>query len=142
MSTVSVSTGTLYIKQDSGDPIVWSVDGDAWNTPTWPITIVNTDTSISIRVLFVTDLVINDPNQYFICASNMIQFGDTTLREDGARYTCTVDGVPNYPGLIKNGTDSSAGFSNIYIYNIGVIGPNMDGWVMAFLDMEEQRIVL
>jgi hypothetical protein len=56
-------------------------------------------------------------NQYFICGTDNIQFGNESLNLDGSRPTININ-VSLYPGLIQNGAASSNGNNNISIYNL------------------------
>jgi hypothetical protein len=121
MSTIS-GTGTLYIREESGS-IQYSNDNSTWTTISgWPATVVNTDTSTTLIIIFTTDITISNPNgqnKYFICGSNEIQIGNISLNPDGTRPTIIISGVTDYPGLIQNGTGApNTSKHNITISNI------------------------
>ncbi len=122
MSTIN-ATGTIYIRNNSGT-VEYNINNSIWTTISWPVTINNIDTSNVLKVLFTTDITLNVVDQYFICGSDNIQFGSTSLNPDGSRPTITIIGVTNYPGLIKNGTISDNGKNNIYVYNLKVTTAN------------------
>lgn len=139
-------SGIVYI-QSSGNDIQYSPDDATWTTITsWPATITNSDSPNTVLKVIFHDITIS-PNTtnstlsgrdvYFICGSQYIQFGDTSLRNNGTRPTITISGVTNYPGLIKNSTvGGGTEFSNISIYNLIVDGTvsgstlvNFGGWI-------------
>lgn len=137
MTTIPVN-GTVYIRQIGGSTgnIRYSYDlVSGGTTILFPATILNTDTSVRAKVLFIGDITINNLNQYFICGSENIQFGSESLNTDGTRYTITVS-VNNYPGFIQNGRAAIpiGSFTNIYIYNLFIDGSGYQtddngGWV-------------
>jgi hypothetical protein len=115
---------TAYFRQN-GANYEWSADQISWNTidPTFnlPIPVYNTDTSGGIFTLeFVSDVSFNVTSGYFICDSSGIQFGSTSLNEDGSRPVITIDGVSDYPGLIQNGTVDISANSGIGVFNLVV----------------------
>ena len=133
--TTILASGILYIRDESGS-IQYSSNQSNWITiSSFPATVVNTDTSTRLKVLFTTSLILTNLNEYFICGSTNIQFGSELLQADGSRSIITVN-VNNYPGFIQNGTNtlSSNPFSDIYIYNLFVEGTgyqaaNSAGWI-------------
>jgi hypothetical protein len=98
-------------------------DGD-YNSYSLPVTITNINTSATLKVLFENDIILNSDIWYFICGSNNIQFGSTSLNTNGTKTVITIDGVFNYPGLIQNGISFSSGFSDIYVFNLQVTAIN------------------
>lgn len=125
---------TVYIRYIEGST-EFSSDQENWYSISFPATINNTDTSSGMLYInFTTDIIFSSVNQYFICETDNIQFGSTSLNDDGTRPTISIVEVTDYLGLIQNGTVSTSGFSNIHVYNINVISVdstlNEDGgWV-------------
>ena len=118
---------TLYIRQ-SGSNYEYSNDQQSWSNFTFPIFITNTDTSAGvIKVEFVSDMTLTTLNDYFTCNSSHIQFGNSSLKTDGTRPIITIDNVPFYVGLIKNGDTFVDGYNNIYIKNIYIHSINGSG---------------
>ena len=120
---------TIYFRQN-GNEIQYSID----NQSSWiglgnnfPLNIANYDTYAGIlKVEFTTDITIDDSYgsgiyKYFVCGSSNIQFGSTSLKGDGTRPKIIV-AIDNYDGFIENGTESSGGNNNIYVYNLVVDG--------------------
>lgn len=121
MTTIS-ATGTLYFRDNLGSP-EYSFDNSSWtNVPSWPLLIENSNTSSTLTVLFTNKCILTSPSMYFICVSSNIQFGSSTLNNDGSRSIIDISGVTGYPGLVQNGTSILAGFSNITIVNIELTG--------------------
>jgi len=152
-SSIGANGGsTIYFGQvdASGNPdpsanISYKVNDGAWFSigNNYPMYISNYNTTLGfLNIEFFTDLIINDSynalgiNKYFICGSEYIQFGKSSLKSDGTRPTITVQ-VDNYPGLIDNGRVSGGavipGYDNISVYNINVIGSGSlltgGGWI-------------
>ena len=78
----------------------------------------------TLKVLFRTGITIDSTSKYFVCGSDNIQFGSTSLNNDGSRPVITVN-VLNWDGLIMNGTGTGPGENgrnNIYIYNLYIDG--------------------
>lgn len=113
-------TETIYIRYDVDSGTTYKINNGDYIGISLPLTIVNTNTSFTLQVLFETDIVLQTDIWYIICGSANIQFGSTSLKTDGTRSVITIDGVTNYPGLIKNGDSITPGFSNIYVYNLEV----------------------
>ena len=124
---------TIYIRQtDSLDinTLQYSNDQTTWNQLTLPVAIVNTNTSTGmLNVEITTDLTFNDSSHYFICNSSHIQFGSTSVGQNGSRPTIFIVGMTDYPGLISNGSHYSNGYSNINVFNLIV-----DGTTSTLLD--------
>lgn len=98
----------------------------------WPITVTGGTSSNIITLTFTENITLNHINQYFICNSNYIQFGSTSLNPDGSRPTITIT-TSNYNGLIVNGSSGSNGYNNISIYNLFINGSSSNqgagiGW--------------
>lgn len=122
-STTIIAPGntTVYLRQ-SGLNVQYSVDQNTWSTITWPCNLMNSSPADGILTfVFTTDITLTTVDDYFYINSENIQIGSKSLNNNGTRPIITVDGVINYPGLIKNGDGSGGtGFNNIYIYNIFV----------------------
>jgi hypothetical protein len=130
MSTISAPGGTsVYIRQVPFGfdlYIEYSFDNNIWQKANWPVEVINTNPSEGmLKIEFIKNQIGNDitfssliggTNGYFKCSSNNIQFGSTSLRDDGTRPKITIDSFTDYPGLIRN--DS---YSNIYVFNLEVI---------------------
>ena len=112
-------TDIIYFKS-SGLSVEYKINDGSYNGISLPVTILNTNTPYTLKVLFENDITIQSDIFYFICGSDGIQFGNSSLNNDGTRPVITVDGVINYPGFIQNGTSVSQGNNNIYIYNLVV----------------------
>jgi hypothetical protein len=133
-------TEIIYFKYVTSDPtfgtgIIYKINDGGYNGISLPVTITNTNTNYTLQALFENDLIIDSSLWYFICGSNNIQFGSTSLNNDGSRPIITIDGVLNYPGLISNGASGASGNNNIYVYNLEVRTTNGStllsdaGWV-------------
>jgi hypothetical protein len=95
--TTIITNQNIYI-QDIGSGIKYKIGSTgSYNTLSFPCTVNNINAPTNITVFISTNLTFNNSNQYFICSSSNIIF-------DGAQYIITLDGISNYPGLIKNGT--------------------------------------
>lgn len=140
MSSISVSGGTIVYIRQSGSNIEYSTDESVWTTITFPCTVTNTNTlSGDVILTFSTDITLTTVNDYFVCGSTNLQFGSSTLKNDGTRPIITIDGVTDYLGLVENGTSTTNGFSNISIYNLEVLSingstlkstnPDWAGWI-------------
>jgi hypothetical protein len=122
----SGETDTIYIKyiedpSGIGTGIFYKINNGSYNGISFPTTIENTNTDYTLNVLFETDIVLNNQISYFICNTNNIQFGSTSLNSDGSRPIITIDGVANYAGLILNGYNTpSTGKNNIYVFNLEI----------------------
>ena len=126
---------TIYIRENGGQ-IEYSDNLFFWNSLSFPVTITNSNTSSGIlKIEFITDITLTSINNYFICGSDNIQFGSKSLNNNGTRPAIRVSGVNSYPGLIGNGTNSSNGFNNIYVYNLNILAINFStlangsGWI-------------
>jgi hypothetical protein len=98
------------------------------NTYTFPVTINGGTLGSPVIISFVEDLTISSISGYFIIGSDYI-----TL--DGQSNTITITTIPDYLGLIQNGTSSSDGYTNITVKNIGLLSSdtttlaNNGGWL-------------
>lgn len=134
-SSITQNGGTIYIRQDGiSSAIQYSTDNSNYSDISWPCTITNT-TPVSgtiLNVQFNNDITfsttIGGLSGYFIIGSDYINI-------DGANKVVTINGITDYPGLIKNGTFYINGFTNITIKNIGVVTSNSatlvgsGGWI-------------
>ncbi len=110
----------IYITYISGSGIYGRINDLPNFSLSFPVTIQNTNTSYTLKVLFETDMTFYGSIWYFICGSHNIQFGSNSLNTDGSRPTITIDSVVNYPGFISNGSSVSEGYDNIKIYNLKI----------------------
>ena len=140
---------TIYFGQvdASGNPdpsanIRYKVNDGEWISigNNYPMYISNYNTSLGfLNIEFFTDLIIDNNfasgiNKYFICGSEYIQFGKSSLKSDGTRPIITISEVTNYQGLFQNGSQFSNGNNNIQIYNLIVNSfssslANNGGWL-------------
>jgi len=125
-------TETIYFRYSAGEGISYKINNTSYGV-SFPVTIINTNPSYTLKVLFETDMTINNNNYYFICGSTNIQFGSESLNTDGSRPVITIS-IDNYDGLISNGDENNPGFNNIYIYNLVVDGTGYNtqigaGWI-------------
>jgi hypothetical protein len=134
------ATQTIYFKYINdpgglGIGVFYKINNGAYNSYSLPVTITNTNTSATLKVLFENDIILNSDIWYFICGSNNIQFGSTSLNSNGTKTVITIDSVSNYPGFIQNGRDFRFGFSDIYVFNLqvsainGSTQPSDAGWI-------------
>jgi hypothetical protein len=126
-------TEIIYFSYISGSGLFYKINDGSLTGLSLPITIVNTNTSYRLKVLFETSITIENTIAYFVCGSENIQFGSESLDASGNRTFITID-VNNYPGLIRNGDSTSSGFNNIYVYNLVVNGTGYQtsyagGWI-------------
>lgn len=126
---------TVYIKEESGNK-EYSIDNTNWNLIDFPCFVNNTDTNSGYLIInFITDINIDNTLGYFICNSEKIQFGSTSLKNDGSRPIININ-CDNYDGFILNGIEGlmGNGYNNIRIFNlnINVIGGSCQvgaGWL-------------
>ena len=123
MTTIS-ATGTVYIRQN-GANIEYSsssIFSPVIVITSWPVTVTNTAPTSYLKVYFTTDIILTGgTNRFFICGSEYIQFGNTSLNTNGTRPAITIQDIVNYPGLIQNGTSGTNGYSNIAIVNLNIL---------------------
>jgi hypothetical protein len=139
MSSISANgeTDIVYIQYESGIVYAKINDGE-WSEKTGPITVFNSNPTPGVHVLqllFTTNMTITQTTMYFQCTSDGIQFGSKTLGTNGSRPIITIS-IANYEGFIQNGTDSTPGYNNIYVYNLVVDGTGYTtqiggGWIGA-----------
>ena len=129
------ATETIYFKYTMGSGITYKINDDPYQGPSLPIIIVNTNIAYPLKVLFENDLVIETDIFFLICGSNNIQFGSTSLKNDGTRTIIEIRSVTDYLGFIRNGDSPNIGFNNIYVFNLEVRttgGSTLDtdsGWI-------------
>ena len=112
---------TVYIRE-SGGVKQFSTNQTSWTPITFPVNVSNSNTSLGLLIIeFITDITISSPSEYFDCASSHLQFGSSSLKNDGSRPVITVN-ASNYDGFIANGDFSFTGQSNIYVYNLVING--------------------
>jgi len=78
----------------------------------WPLYITS-----GVTLTIFNDLTFTSSNQYIVISSN-----DVTIA--GSNNTITISGITNYPGLIKNGSSSSIGYSNCTINRLTIATSN------------------
>lgn len=118
--TADGQTDIIYFKDLGSGSIAYKINDGTYVIIYFPISIINTNTSYTLKVLFENDILIYDYYSYFMCGSENIQFGSESLNSDGSPCTITIDNVGSYPGFIQNGTSSTNGYNKIYVYNIFV----------------------
>ena len=121
---------TAYIREDSG-LLQFSLDQSLWQNIdiTTQVFVGNNNPSEgTVFIQFITDITITNANTSFICNTDNIQFGSTSLNPNGSRPVITVaivgiDGEPplSYGGLIINGFPYTA-HNNIKVFNLIVDG--------------------
>ncbi len=118
---------TVYLRQQTvGGDVEYSIDQVTWYTVYWLCILYNTDTSLgTLTVELLTDITLDGTvggsYGYFVCQTDKIQIGSTSLKADGTRPVITVDGIANYPGFINNGTSGSNGYQNITVVNLTLV---------------------
>lgn len=118
---------TVYLRQLAvGSDVEYSMDQITWYTVYWLSVLYNTDTSLGVLTIdFLTDITLDSTvggaYGYFICASDNIHIGSTSLKGDGTRPIITVDGITNYPGFLQNGFSGGNGYENIAVMNLEVV---------------------
>jgi hypothetical protein len=129
MTTISAA-GILYIRQN-GVNIEYSSSSTfspATVISSWPVTVTNTAPTSYLKVYFTTDITFTGgADRFFICGSEYIQFGNTTLNTNGTRPAITIQDIIDYPGLIQNGTSESDGYSYIAIVNLNIVSNGNSG---------------
>jgi hypothetical protein len=114
-----------YFKQidlNNINTILFSIDNINWNPVSWLFDFTNDfPDQIITKVIFTTDLSLNNNDNYFICKTASIQIGSENLKDDGSRPIIYINGVSNYLGLINNGTSDKIGNNNIYLFNLLII---------------------
>lgn len=120
MTTLSISTGRLYIRQN-GANTESSTNGSAWSTISWPCTVINSNTAAGmLEVNFITDINFTSTLHSFICGSQSIQFGSLSLNANGSRPTINVNSVTEFNSAFSNGNNTTLGYSSIIIVNLHI----------------------
>jgi hypothetical protein len=125
--TANGETDTIYVKFFFEEPGLgtgnfYRINNGSWNpivsSPT--VTIINSNTAYRLKVLIEDFIGMNNDTERFsfVCASDNIQFGSTSLTTSGTRVTIGMGSIENYPGLIRNGTTINPGYNNIYVFNL------------------------
>jgi hypothetical protein len=101
------------------------VDSTYVSSASWPVTLSTPGTLVK----FASNLTLNSSSKYFVIGAQQIII-------DGSGHTVTISGVTGgYPGLVKNGTSSSAGFNYTTVQNINTAATNgsslavLAGWL-------------
>jgi hypothetical protein len=114
-TTISSDGGTIYIQQNSVTlNISYSINAGPYTSigSNYPINIQNTSSNGTVlTVQFITDITINNVDQYFVCASSYITFNG--LYND-SKKNILFNSVTNYSGFIRNGYGGFAATSNGY----------------------------
>ena len=118
--TANGQTEIIYIRYDAGTGTTYKINNGSYNGISLPLTIVNSNISYTLQVLFENDLILTTDIWFIICGSENIQFGSTSLKTDGTRPRINIEDVYAYPGFIRNGDSSNPGNNNIYIFNLEV----------------------
>ena len=121
--TISGASGTsVYIQYLEGT-LQYRYNNTDWSILSLPVFIQNTtpDDGGVFTVEFLSDITLTDSFNYFICISDNIQFGSSSLNTDGSRPIITVT-ASDYEGLVQNGTSFADGFINIRICNLVIDG--------------------
>ena len=129
MSNITNNGGTIFIFPIENN-IYYRINNDGVARPiNWPVTFVNSNpVEGNILTVSIYNITISNVSQYFITGSNYITY-------DADIIPVTISNVPNYPGLIYNGSFSVNGYSNITVQNINttISGSttlaNFGGWI-------------
>jgi hypothetical protein len=116
MSKFTNSDGSTIFVRQNGTNIESSFNKTNWREINWPVDIINNGSDYLI-IEFTTDINITNPNQYFSCKSDRIQFGVTKLQNNGTRPNIIIS-TNNYQGFIENGTENTNGYNHICVYNL------------------------
>ena len=125
LSSDNLKAATTTLTYNGGEVFIGQVDISGY---TWPVAIINTNSSSPLTINLTSDINLNSVNQYFIIGSNKITF-------DGNSKQVVIDNITNYPGLIQNGTSTTTGYNDIVIKNFGIstsgssILANGGGWL-------------
>lgn len=88
-----------------------------------------------LKFIFTTNITLNSSSDYFLCSTPGIQFGSTSLKNDGTRPIIYIDTTTDYNGVIFNTLNSGNGHNNIYVFNLevrAINGAALDsdgGWI-------------
>lgn len=118
------ATEIVYIRYNlSLNQNEYRINNGIWAPLSLPVAVQNTNSDPKdniLEILFTTDITLINPTDYFICASEGIQFGSLSLKENGTRPKINIEDVNSYPGLIRNGSNLDPGNSYIYVCNLEV----------------------
>ena len=125
LSTITLdgANGDVGLRMNTGVIQYFNTDTSTW-TPigsgNWPVRFINSNLSSVLKVVFTQDLTINagygGTSGYFIAGSSYITF-------DGSNNFINITNIPNYVGLIQNGstatlTTGTNGNANVIVQNI------------------------
>jgi|688.fasta_scaffold50313_5 hypothetical protein len=125
--TADGATDTIYIRSSTTNTYEYRINNGTWSNGFLPVAISNSNPNPAnniLKIIFTTDITLSNSFDYFLCSSDGIQFGSTSLNINGTRPTINIDGVSDYPGLINNNFNSGNGYNNIYVFNLKVIAIN------------------
>ena len=132
MTSISPNAPIVYLRNPNAGNYNYSIDNVNWFPVVLPLTISNPNAPSMMKVVFTTDFTMTSTSHYFICGSGSLQFGEDT----GIRPVITIDGVTDYPGLIKNGVASpgAVGYDDVYVMNLAVTSSSStiadgSGWI-------------
>jgi hypothetical protein len=136
MSNILSDGGIIIYIRQSNSNTQYSLNQTNWTNISWPCTITNTNTNAGfVKIVFNSDITLNNVNSYFICNSDKIQFGSESLKNNGSRPIINIDNVTNYLGFIQNYVDDTeVSYNDIYIFNLFINSENSTlaayaGWV-------------
>jgi hypothetical protein len=130
----------VYIRNKPEDINIlqYNINNDAmWIDLVPPYSIENTSlvpTSNVLKIMFPSTLILTSSDQYFICASDGIQFGNTYLDNSGNISHVLVRNVVNFKGFLNNGYQNRSGYNYIFVYNTEIRSENStleenSGWI-------------
>jgi hypothetical protein len=134
MNNIIAPGGSIIsIKQFAGQ-FEYDIDNTGWYFFSFPCMISKTSsTDGMVKVYFTTNMTMPSSDHYFVCGTDDIQFGSSSLKEDGSRQTINVN-INDYDGLIQNGGVSELGKNNIWVFNLNINAPGYytqigAGWI-------------
>lgn len=120
-TTIEQPGGTTVTIRDLSGQIQQSTDLETWNDLFFAATLKNSNPALgTLKIVFMTDITLTSPLQYFICGSDSIEIGSPTLNQDGTRPTIFLNNCDDWNGLVFNGDAGTDGFDNITIQNLVV----------------------
>ena len=131
-------TETIYFRYNSDTFInEYSIDQSSWNTLSLPAFINNTNPNPETHILkciFTTDLHIGSGyyGNYscFLCGTNGLQFGSTSLDANGNRPKIMIEDIPDYYGLIQSAEKNNIYIFNLEVYSVGTSSLTLNaGWI-------------